>query len=169
MMSQRFPNYFDGIVAAAPAMRTSFSDLGLRHAATALNAIAPLGADGKPETRAALSESDRRVLIDGILEACDALDGNRDGLIFAPQECHFDPAALACKDGQKDRCLTGAQVNAIRNISKVRTSSDTRCILGTLTPASRPRRGFPVARRSADSGRPACGLTMDVEAAWSER
>jgi feruloyl esterase len=44
MMSQRFPNYFDGIVAAAPAMRTSFSNLGLRHAATALNAIAPLGA-----------------------------------------------------------------------------------------------------------------------------
>src|SRR6186997_2779721 len=32
MMSQRFPNYFDGIVAAAPAMRTSFSNLGLRHA-----------------------------------------------------------------------------------------------------------------------------------------
>ena len=30
MMSQRFPNYFDGIVAAAPAARTSFSNLGLR-------------------------------------------------------------------------------------------------------------------------------------------
>src|SRR6185436_1035571 len=86
IMSQRFPDYFDGIVAAAPAMRTSFSNLGLRHAATALNAIAPVGADGKPQTRAALSDPNRSLLIDGILEACDALDGNRDGLIFAPQE-----------------------------------------------------------------------------------
>ena len=41
MMSQRFPDYFDGIVAAAPAARTSFSNLGLRYATAALNAIAP--------------------------------------------------------------------------------------------------------------------------------
>ena len=41
MMSQRFPNYFDGIVAAAPAARTSFSNLGLRYATAALNTIAP--------------------------------------------------------------------------------------------------------------------------------
>ena len=101
MMSQRFPNYFDGIVAGAPAMRTSFSNLGLRHAATALNAIAPLGADGKPDTRAALSDADRRLLIDGVLEACDALDGNRDGFIFAPQHCHFDPARLHARTGRR--------------------------------------------------------------------
>src|SRR5688572_28954525 len=89
LMSQRFPNYFDGIVAAAPAARTSFSNLGLRHAAAALNAIAPRDAQGKPQTRAALSESDRRLVIDGVLTACDALDGNQDGLIFAPQSCQF--------------------------------------------------------------------------------
>ena len=40
-------------------MRTSFSNLGLRHAATALNAIAPRDADGKPQTRAAVSDADR--------------------------------------------------------------------------------------------------------------
>src|SRR5207344_2899571 len=96
MMSQRFPNYFDGIVAGAPAMRTSFSNLGLRHAATALNAIAPVGANGRPERRAALSEADRRLIIDGVLESCDALDGNRDGFIFAPHVCRFDPGTLVC-------------------------------------------------------------------------
>jgi hypothetical protein len=52
MMSQRFPDYFDGIVAGSPAMRTSFSNLGLRHATAALNAIAPVKADGTPDTRA---------------------------------------------------------------------------------------------------------------------
>ena len=48
MMSQRFPNYFDGIVAAAPVARTSFSNLGLRYVTFALNAIALRDAQGKP-------------------------------------------------------------------------------------------------------------------------
>jgi feruloyl esterase len=87
MMSQRFPNYFDGIVAAAPAARTSFSNLGLRYATAALNAIAPRDAQGIPQTRAAFSDADRRVLIDGMLNACDMLDGNKDGFVFAHQSC----------------------------------------------------------------------------------
>jgi len=56
------------VIAAAYADRAVFLrqdhrgcaaawNLGLRHAATTLNAIAPLGADGKPETRAALGEA----------------------------------------------------------------------------------------------------------------
>jgi feruloyl esterase len=116
MMSQRFPDYFDGIVAVAPAARTSFSNLGLRHATAALNAIAPLDAQGNPQTRAALSDTDRRLLETAVLEACDALDGNKDGLIFAPHKCSFDPAVLACAGDKKDGCLSMAQVTAIRTV-----------------------------------------------------
>ena len=50
MMSQRFPRYFDGIVAGAPATRTGYSNLGLRWAATALNEVAPKDAQGRPQT-----------------------------------------------------------------------------------------------------------------------
>jgi feruloyl esterase len=116
MMSQRFPTYYDGIVATAPAARTSFSNLGLRHAAAALNAIAPQDAQGKPQTRDALSESDRRLLIEGVLDVCDALDGNKDGLIFAPHNCRFDPGTLACRGDKKDGCLSSGQVSAIRTV-----------------------------------------------------
>jgi pimeloyl-ACP methyl ester carboxylesterase len=116
MMSQRFPNYFDGIVAAAPAARTSFSNLGLRHAAATLNAIAPLDVQGNPQTRAALSDADRKLVNDGVLKACDALDGNADGLIFAPQNCQFDPGTLACPGEKKDGCLSSGQVKAIRTV-----------------------------------------------------
>jgi feruloyl esterase len=116
MMSQRFPNYYDGIVATAPAARTSFSNLGLRYAAAALNAIAPLDPQGKPQTRAAFSESDRRLIIDGVLESCDGIDGQQDGLIFAPQNCRFDPATLACKGEKKEGCLSTGQVSAIRAV-----------------------------------------------------
>src|SRR5688572_23448010 len=114
LMSQRFPNYFDGIIAAAPATRTSFSNLGLRHATAALNAVAPRDAQGNPQTRAAFSEAARGLLLDGIRAACDGLDGHRDGLIFAPHRCRFDPGTLACKDGKKNGCLSAGQVNAVR-------------------------------------------------------
>ena len=107
MMSQRFPGYYDGIVAVAPAARTSFSNLGLKHAAAALNAIAPLDAQGNPQTRAALTDADRKLVIDGLLESCDALDGNKDGLIFATQSCRFDPGTLP---------LSPAKLNAIRAV-----------------------------------------------------
>jgi feruloyl esterase len=116
MMSQRFPNYFDGIVAAAPAARTSFSNLGLRHAAAALNAVAPRDAQGIPQTRAALNDADRKLVNEGVLEACDALDGNRDGFIFVPQNCGFDPGTLACRGAKKEGCLSEGQVKAIRAV-----------------------------------------------------
>ena len=103
-------------MAAAPAARTSFSNLGLRYAAAALNAIAPRDAQGNPQTRAALSDADRKLVIDGVLAACDALDGNRDGLIFAPQKCAFDPGTLTCPGEKKEGCLSAAQVNAIRTV-----------------------------------------------------
>jgi feruloyl esterase len=118
IMSQRFPDYYDGIVAGAPAARTSFSNLGLRYATTALNAIAPRDAQGKPQTRAALSDTDRKLLVDGVLNACDGIDGNKDGLIFAPQECTFDPGTLACAGKKNDRCLSQAQVNAVRTVMR---------------------------------------------------
>jgi feruloyl esterase len=116
MMSQRHPDYFDGIVAVAPAMRTSFSNLGLRYGATALNAIAPRGESGKPQTRAALSDGDRRLILDAMLDACDGLDGQKDGFVFAPHRCGFDPGVLQCAAAKTDRCLAPAQVAAVRAV-----------------------------------------------------
>jgi feruloyl esterase len=116
MMSQRFPTYFDGIVAGAPATRTGFSNLGLRWGASALNAIAPKDAQGRPQTRLALSDADRKLVVDGMLAACDSLDGSKDGLVFAPHACKFDPQVLTCTGAKNDSCLTVNQVAAVKKI-----------------------------------------------------
>jgi len=50
------------------------------------------------------------------LEACDAHDGVRDGVIEDPKQCRFDPKILACKTGDGPECLTGPQVEAARKI-----------------------------------------------------
>jgi pimeloyl-ACP methyl ester carboxylesterase len=171
MMSQRFPNYFDGIVAVAPAARTSFSNLGLRHATTVLNAIAPVDAQGKPQTRAALSDGDRRLLIEGVLESCDALDGHKDGFIFAPQKCAFDPVTLACQAGKQEGCLTSAQVNAVRTVMNgPRTTAGRQVYPGYFYDTGiAATQGLPgvLAGPLIPEGRPA-GTTMDVDAAAAE-
>lgn len=114
MMSQRYPGYFDGIVAAAPAMRASFSTLGDRYVTVQLNAIAPRDDKGKPITSRALSEGDRALVIKSLLQACDANDGAADGMIFDVEHCAFDPTKLACKGAKTDTCLTAEQARAIQ-------------------------------------------------------
>jgi feruloyl esterase len=114
MMSQRHPDYFDGIVAGAPAMRTGHSNLAMRWARIAFNRAAPRDAQGQPKGPKALADADRRLIVDGLLQACDALDGAQDGMIFATRACRFDPAALQCPGPKAEGCLTAQQVEAVR-------------------------------------------------------
>jgi pimeloyl-ACP methyl ester carboxylesterase len=149
LMSQRFPDYYDGIVAAAPAARTSFSNLGLRYAATTLK-------------RAPLTEADRKSVVDGVLKACDGLDGREDGLIFAPHHCRFDPGTLP---------LSKAQADAIRAVMQgPRTSAGRQVYPGYYYDSGiATTQGLPgiLAGPFIPEGRPV-GDTMDVDAAAAE-
>ena len=114
IMSQRYPAYFDGIVSGAPAMRTGYSNLGLRSVSVALAKAAARDASGNVIPGSALSAGDKKLLGDALLKTCDADDGVADGMIFNPQGCHFDPASLVCKAAKTDSCLTPAQADAVR-------------------------------------------------------
>jgi hypothetical protein len=113
LMSQRYPDFFDGIIAGAPAMRTTHSNLADKWITVALNQVAPKDEQGKPETSHALSDSDRRLVIDSVLKACDANDGIADGMIFDPKDCGFNPVTLACKGPKTASCLTPEQAAAL--------------------------------------------------------
>ncbi len=113
LMAERYPTYFDGIVAGAPAMRPNSSLGGLWVAAT-LNEIAPKDQRGQPITRDALSESDKKAVIDGLLSACDASDGLKDGMVFNIEACRFDPKTLVCKGEKADGCLSMSQATALQ-------------------------------------------------------
>jgi Tannase and feruloyl esterase len=112
---ERYPLLFDGVLTGSPAMRTGYSNIALEWAAVAFNRIAPRNpATGEPIPGGAFTAQDRRLIVDGVLKACDALDGVKDGMIFNVAACHFDPAALECKGTKTPRCLSAAQVSALK-------------------------------------------------------
>jgi hypothetical protein len=114
LMSQRYPTYFDGIISGDPAMETGYSNIGLSLARHAFDEIAPKGPNGKPDSTKDFSSSDKKLIADAILKACDEKDGLKDGMIFNPAACHFDPAVLKCSGDKTDSCLSAAQVNALQ-------------------------------------------------------
>jgi len=113
LMVQRYPTYFDGVVVGAPAMRTDMSGIGDEWVATALNQVAPKDASGKPIAKQALSDADKKTVIDGFLNACDASDGVKDGMVFDTRNCRFDPKTLVCSGPKKDGCLSKEQAAAL--------------------------------------------------------
>jgi len=72
-----------------------------------------------------------------VLDACDALDGVRDGFIENPTRCHFDPASIQCP-AKEDyaACLTPAQVDTARKIYAGARFADGTQIYPGLEPGS---------------------------------
>src|ERR1700734_2243906 len=114
LMTQRYPTEFDGVISGDPAMRTGFSGIGNNWAAVAFNQIAPKDDAGRPQPNKVFSESDKKLIVNGILNACDANDGLKDGMVFNTRACKFDPEVLTCKGAKTDACLTAQQAGALK-------------------------------------------------------
>jgi feruloyl esterase len=100
MESQRYPDDYDGIVGGAPAHNRTGLHVGILWN-FAVNQRTPASY---------LPEAARTLLGQAVMNACDALDGVKDGVIADPEKCHFDPAVLECKAANQENCLTPAQV-----------------------------------------------------------
>jgi feruloyl esterase len=115
ILSQRYPTVFNGIVSGDPAMRTGLSNLAIgQWIPVAYNQASPKDATGKPLTNKFLSAEERQLFMDALMKRCDAKDGLADGMISDPTGCDFDPAALACKDGQSEGCIAPEKIAAIK-------------------------------------------------------
>jgi feruloyl esterase len=104
--AQQYPDDFDGIVAGAPALnatgRAAFSMWVAQNLRKEEGSYIP--ASKYPAINAA------------VLQACDGLDGVKDGVVENPRACKFDPKVLACTAGDSDSCLTPPQVEAAKKM-----------------------------------------------------
>jgi feruloyl esterase len=116
MAAQRFPLYFDGIVAGNPAFRLARIAMDQVWNVQVSAAIAPKGEDGKPILSKAFSDADLKLVADGVLKKCDALDGLKDGMINDWLHCGFQPDELMCAAEKTDQCLSATQVKALHKL-----------------------------------------------------
>src|SRR5215831_4893108 len=115
ILSQRYPTVFNGIVSGDPAMRTGRSNLAIAQwIPVAYNQVAPKDESGKPHLEELITDEDRKVFMNALMNMCDAKDGVADGLIFDPLACDFDPERLACKGEKNDSCLAPEKAAAIK-------------------------------------------------------
>ncbi len=124
MASQRFPLYFDGIVAGDPSIKFSRIAVDEMWNLQVVARISPKDEKGRPIISKAFSDGDLRLVADSVLKHCDALDGLADGIINDWQSCDFDPWVLTCKAEKTDTCLSKAQVDALHDIYAGPRTSD---------------------------------------------
>jgi feruloyl esterase len=85
---------------------------------------------------ARFSPSQAQLLHRAVVQACDALDGVKDGLISDPTRCAFDVSTLQCKGADATACLTPAQVDAARLIYSAGVNPKTKREIAGLMPGS---------------------------------
>jgi feruloyl esterase len=124
--AQRFPADFDGIIAGAP---------GLDWTGRAAQAVRVAKVLEKTES-ARLSQGQAQLLHRAVVQACDALDGLKDGLIADPTRCTFDPGVLQCKGSDGAACLTTAQVETARLMYSPGVNARTKRQIAGLAPGS---------------------------------
>jgi Tannase and feruloyl esterase len=101
METQRYPGDFNGVIAGSPAF-------AIAEAMERFIWEARWGRDARGSL--VLDEDAVTLLHAAVLNACDALDGVKDGQLDDPRLCHFDPAKLICRDGQSPpQCLSASQ------------------------------------------------------------
>lgn len=106
MAAQRYPADFDGILAGAPVL--NFSDTQVWGV---WNARALL--------KAPIKRTQLPTLAKAVMDKCDATDGVSDGLIADPRQCTFDPSNdLKICDVESDDCFTPAQVETLQTIAE---------------------------------------------------
>jgi hypothetical protein len=106
MEAQRFPEDYDGILAGAPA--NYFTHLLVKALADAQATTL--------DPASYIPSSKLPAIARAVNAACDAQDGVTDGILNDPRQCHFDPGTMLCKEGDSDKCMTAAQVAALKRL-----------------------------------------------------
>jgi feruloyl esterase len=103
---QRWPDDYDGVLGAYAGWDQIELDLQFVRVSQAMYVKGGF-----------LPMSKTKLLAKSVMNACDALDGVRDGMIANVSACHFDPATLLCPSGKGKNCLTPQELKTIQTFA----------------------------------------------------
>lgn len=105
MEAQRYPQDYDGIVSAAPAINWNRFHVQQLWGPVVMNAA------GNPVAGCKLAAATAAAIA-----ACDTIDGVKDGVIEAPRQCTYDPRPLVGVSAGECGSFTEADVAVIRRL-----------------------------------------------------
>lgn len=148
MEAQRFPEDYDGILSACPAINWHrFVPADLWPQVVMLDARNPMP---KAKLEAATAAA---------VAACDALDGVRDGVLDDPNQCTYDPKALVGTKVGEDT-FTEADAEVVRRIWEGPRDPDGKFLWHGLA------RGTDLSALGATGGTPPVGKPFSVALEW---
>lgn len=122
LMSQRFPEHYDGIVAGAPTLHLPLGPMAGIHTTQLFAGLATRAGqmlpDGQPAIGRSFSDPDLLLVRNAVLKACDALDGLADGIVENLPACttprvRTELQALQCTGAKSASCLSADQVTTL--------------------------------------------------------
>jgi len=125
MMSQRFPDYYDGILACSPGFKLPKAAIAEAWDTQAFAEVAKTAGvndpSGEPFINKTFADDDMALIAKTILAACDKLDGLEDGIISNFSACKSAVVkpkleALTCKASKEASCLTSPQISALEKV-----------------------------------------------------
>jgi feruloyl esterase len=125
MMSQRFPDYYDGILACSPGFKLPKAAVAEAWDTQAFADVAKASGVkdslGEPFMNKTFTDEDLGLVASAILAACDKLDGLEDGIIADFTACKSGVvkpklAAVTCTGPKEATCLSAGQVTALEKV-----------------------------------------------------
>jgi feruloyl esterase len=127
LQAYRYPDEFDGVIAGDPA--------NVRRNSWALW----LATQTFKDPAAYIDPSKYPMIHRFVLNACDAKDGIKDGLIEDPQSCRVDFKKLECKASDGPDCLTHRQIQTAQTILSPETDLKGNVLFPRLEPGTELR------------------------------
>ncbi len=115
MSALKYPEDYNGVLARSPVV--NYQDIN------AVRMPYIYASNTRADGTAILTGADIPLIHKAAINACDEVDGLKDGLIDDPRQCDYDPSVLLCSGADDKDCLNAEQVGVLKKFYAAPTNA----------------------------------------------